>query len=362
MYVNGLGFVNDTAPISNVNPSNNQNTSTSGTGNSTFDAMLASETEKYNAQNTTKTYDLKSIFQEASEKYGVSYDLLTTIAWHESRFQPGVTSYAGAMGLMQLMPETAAAMGVTDGYDPYQNVMGAAKLLSSLSDMYDGNQTLMLAAYGAGIGSVAKYGGVPPFGETQEFVSTVTAMLNNGGVTVPDTSVTVNQDNKTKDSSVSSDNYAYEAYTSSYTSAAEQAYETNKDVYDSFYKASNIDNVLTYSDYQLLMYYFENMLEIISNIGNIADDLNSNSSSSKDILAQSMLSNNLSSESNIISSIGSNNTGNTIDMLNPVIAANELFANAMNSSILNNQNVLNDAAVINSTVNTRIVETSNNET
>ena len=264
MYVNGLGFVNDSASIAATATANPNINNTSS--NSEFDALLASETEKYNAKNPEKTYELKAIFEEAAEKYNVSYDMLTAIAWHESRFQPNVTSSAGAMGLMQLMPGTAEAMGVKDGYDPYENVMGAAKLLHTLSDMYDGDQTLTLAAYAAGTGSVAKYGGVPPYGETQEFVSTITKLLNNGGVTVPDETVTAYKDSSTNDM-IAGTNDAYNAYNTLVSDASNPAYVTNPNLYDSFLNASKLDNVLSYQDYQLLMYFYENMMDIISNIG-----------------------------------------------------------------------------------------------
>ena len=114
--------------------------------------------------------ELDAIFTKAAEAYQIPEQLLRAIAYHESRYKPEVVSSAGAMGIMQLMPATAHDMGVADPFDPEQNVMGGAKLLGQLFDKYDGDLKLTLAAYGAGRVSVAKYGGVPPFEETQNFV------------------------------------------------------------------------------------------------------------------------------------------------------------------------------------------------
>lgn len=128
---------------------------------------------------------LASIFQKASETYGVSMSLLTAMAKQESNFQAEVTSKSGAMGIMQLMPATAAHFGCTNPYDPEQNIMAGAKYISELLDKYDGNVSLALAAYNAGSGSVDKYGGIPPFSETQNYVAKITAYMEEG-VTLPD--------------------------------------------------------------------------------------------------------------------------------------------------------------------------------
>lgn len=129
------------------------------------------------AQGQTKTMD--QMFAQAAQSYQVPEELLRAVAYHESRYQPEVVSRCGAMGVMQLMPATAKAMGVTDAFDPEQNIMGGAKLLSQLYNQYDGDLKLTLAAYGAGSGSVAKYGGVPPFEETQNFVTDIMEELRS---------------------------------------------------------------------------------------------------------------------------------------------------------------------------------------
>lgn len=128
---------------------------------------------------------LEGIFQEAAETYQVDVNLLKAIAKQESNFQPDATSHSGAQGIMQLMPATAEGLGVENAYDPYENIMGGAKLIRKLLNQYQGDITLALAAYNAGSGNVAKYGGVPPFEETQNYVVKVQQYYQNG-VDVPD--------------------------------------------------------------------------------------------------------------------------------------------------------------------------------
>ena len=86
--------------------------------------------------------NLEEIYAEASQTYGVSIDLLKAMTKQESNFDPNATSRSGAQGLMQLMPATAAGLGVTDAYDPYQNVMGGAKYIRQMLDKYNGNVSL----------------------------------------------------------------------------------------------------------------------------------------------------------------------------------------------------------------------------
>ncbi len=122
------------------------------------------------------TASLEEIFTQAAQKYNVPKNLIKAIAKAESDFNPNATSGAGAQGIMQLMPATARELGVTDSYDPYQNIMGGTKYISQMLAKYDGNVSLALAAYNAGSNNVAKYGGIPPFKETQNYVVKVTGM------------------------------------------------------------------------------------------------------------------------------------------------------------------------------------------
>lgn len=121
---------------------------------------------------------LDDIFSRASQKYEVPEELLKIIGWHESGFTSDATSYAGAMGIMQLMPVTAQTLGVTDAYDPEQNIMAGAKLMSMMLEKYDGDLKLALAAYGAGSGAVDKHNGVPPYKEVEDYVDYVLGRFN----------------------------------------------------------------------------------------------------------------------------------------------------------------------------------------
>ncbi len=132
---------------------------------------------------------LEQIFQKASDTYGVSKDLLKAMAKAESNFQAKATSHCGAMGIMQLMPATASSLGVSDAYNPEQNIMGGAQYITRLLEKYNGNLSYAIAAYNAGSGNVDKYGGIPPFHETQNYVAKVLRYLEEG-VTIPDSSGT----------------------------------------------------------------------------------------------------------------------------------------------------------------------------
>lgn len=123
---------------------------------------------------------MNDIFDEAASKYGVDANLLKAIGKAESGFNASVVSPAGAMGVMQLMPATARSLGVSDPYDARQNIMGGASYIAKLLKMYDGDVKLALAAYNAGSGNVAKYGGIPPFKETQAYVKKIMEYVDEG--------------------------------------------------------------------------------------------------------------------------------------------------------------------------------------
>lgn len=164
--------------------SNIGSTSVSASGSS-FQSILQSTMDSSTGNDITAGNGLDSIFEEAAEKYDVPVNLLKAVAKAESNFRSDATSSCGAMGIMQLMPGTAKGLGVTDAYDPEQNIMGGAKYLSKLLNEFDGNTELAVAGYNAGAGNVNKYGGIPPFTETQNYVKKVMGYYN-GDVTIPD--------------------------------------------------------------------------------------------------------------------------------------------------------------------------------
>lgn len=117
--------------------------------------------------------NIDNIINQASQQYGIPAKLIKAVIQQESGFNANAKSMAGASGLMQLMPGTAKSLGVTDVFDPEQNVLAGSKYLKQLLDKYDGKIELALAAYNAGSANVDKYGGIPPFDETSNYVRNV---------------------------------------------------------------------------------------------------------------------------------------------------------------------------------------------
>jgi soluble lytic murein transglycosylase-like protein len=113
------------------------------------------------------------LIRESCQRHGVEFALVKAVIKAESAFDPLALSRAGARGLMQLMPDTAALHGVTDMHDPRDNIDGGVRHLRLLLDRFRGDLTLTVAAYNAGPEAVARYNGVPPYEETREYVQRV---------------------------------------------------------------------------------------------------------------------------------------------------------------------------------------------
>ena len=122
-----------------------------------------------------EAYD--EIIREAADAYAMDPALIRAVMAAESAFHPFAVSRTGAEGLMQLMPELSDEMGVSNAFDPRENIMGGVRYLKRLLDYHDGNLDLALASYNAGPGNVERYGGVPPFRETRNYVKTIKQIL-----------------------------------------------------------------------------------------------------------------------------------------------------------------------------------------
>lgn len=123
--------------------------------------------------------EFEQLIQASAAKYGVNVALVKAVIQAESGYNPNAVSRTGASGLMQLMPGTAKQLKVADAFNPKQNVDGGVRYLKFLLDTFKGDVTLALAAYNAGLGKVAKYGGVPPYEETRTYVSRVLSYMRS---------------------------------------------------------------------------------------------------------------------------------------------------------------------------------------
>lgn len=129
-----------------------------------------------NISSTNGSYtkaQILGLVEKISNKYGVDEKLVQAVIKQESGYNPKAKSHAGALGLMQLMPATAKSLGVKDPLNPAQNIEGGVKYLKNMLEEFNGNTILALAAYNAGPNAVKKYGTVPPYKETQNYVKSI---------------------------------------------------------------------------------------------------------------------------------------------------------------------------------------------
>ncbi len=117
--------------------------------------------------------NIDEIVETFAQKYNIDGDFIKAMIKQESGFNPNATSKKGAMGLMQLMPSTAKSLGVNDAYNPWENIEGGVKYIKGLMDRFNNDEKLALAAYNAGPNAVKRYGGIPPYKETQNYVKSI---------------------------------------------------------------------------------------------------------------------------------------------------------------------------------------------
>lgn len=123
--------------------------------------------------------EYEQLISSCASKYGVNPSLIKAVIHAESGYNPNAVSRKGASGLMQLMPDTARSLKVSNSFDPKDNVEGGVKYLRFLLDTFRGDVSLAVAAYNAGLSKVAKYGGIPPYNETRSYVNRVLSYMQS---------------------------------------------------------------------------------------------------------------------------------------------------------------------------------------
>jgi len=134
-------------------------------------ALTVPTLEAFTPERTLSAYD--QIIRAIAQKYSIESDLIHSIIRVESNYNAAAVSPKGAVGLMQLMPETAREYGVNNIYDPKENIEGGVRYLKDLIKAFDGKTDLVLAAYNAGQEAIKKYGGIPPYAETVNYIQKV---------------------------------------------------------------------------------------------------------------------------------------------------------------------------------------------
>jgi soluble lytic murein transglycosylase-like protein len=144
-----------------------------------FSQPTASLTRSFTSQ------EIEAAIQDAATRHNVDPNLVRAVVKVESNFNPNAVSRKGAMGLMQLMPQTARQLNVSNPFDPKQNVDAGVRHLKKLMESYGGDVKLTLAAYNAGAGAVARSAGIPHFSETRDYVKRITSLYYGGSAAVP---------------------------------------------------------------------------------------------------------------------------------------------------------------------------------
>ncbi len=139
-------------------------------------ASLSNQTSRVETSTTetaSTSRPFSEIIREASQTYGIDENIISAVIKQESSFNPQAESSCGALGLMQLMPATAQSLGVKNAFNAEENIMAGTRYLKQKLDEFNGSLPLALAAYNAGSGAVRKYGGIPPYKETQAYVNNI---------------------------------------------------------------------------------------------------------------------------------------------------------------------------------------------
>lgn len=185
IYNKIIADIEKNLPIPIKRPSRTRRVSASAQKNTStekadFDATLKNVAGTLLSPVTTQNIDMRSVMgrieqaiTNAAKRYNIDYELIKGVIKAESDFDPTCVSSAGAMGLMQLMPSNVKEYGISDPFNIEQNIDAGTRHLRDMINRYNGDLTLGLAAYNAGPGNVEKYGGIPPFKETQNYVPKV---------------------------------------------------------------------------------------------------------------------------------------------------------------------------------------------
>jgi soluble lytic murein transglycosylase-like protein len=174
-----LVFVNDDAPAPTAEPAKNRVAAASNQPKSDTADSTAQPAATPNRRPTTPQ-ELDKMVEDTAQKHRVDPRLVRAVISTESNWNAGAISRTGAQGLMQLIPGTAQQMGVTDAFDPEQNVDGGVRYLGLMLTRYNGDVHKALAAYNAGPGAVDRWGGIPRISETQNYVQKVTSAYMGG--------------------------------------------------------------------------------------------------------------------------------------------------------------------------------------